>query len=101
MNVPTLEKRLETLRPYSVDEIFELSQKILPSSKLPTDFLNGLTENDKATCLLASIICWSVTGGTQVPRAMQLRLEQMNPEWSPDTFFSSLSKRLSSLPVKN
>ena len=73
MNVPTLEKRFETLRAYSVDEIFELSQEILPSSKLPTDFLNGLTENHKATCLLARIICWSVTGGTQVPRAMQLR----------------------------
>jgi hypothetical protein len=37
------------------------------------DFLNGLAEKDLATCLLASLICWSITGGTQVPRAMQLR----------------------------
>jgi hypothetical protein len=72
-DVPTLEKRLETLRAYSVEEISNLSDQILPSSKLPIDFLNGLAVKDKATCLLASLICWSVTGGTQVPRAMQLR----------------------------
>jgi hypothetical protein len=72
-DVPTLEKRLETLRAYSEADIFELSSLILPSSRLPTEFLIGLAEKDKATCLLASLICWYVTGGTQVPRAMQLR----------------------------
>ena len=72
-DVPTLEERLKTLCAYSAREIFDLSHLILPSSKLPTNFLNGLAEKDKATCLLASLICWSVTGGTQVPRAMQLR----------------------------
>jgi ATP-dependent helicase YprA (DUF1998 family) len=72
-DVPTLEKRLEALRAYTVEDIFELSDQILPSSRLPTDFLNGLAEKDKATCLLATLICWCVTGGTQVPRAMQLR----------------------------
>jgi ATP-dependent helicase YprA (DUF1998 family) len=71
--VPTLEKRLKTLRGYSKEDIFELSRQILPTSKLPTDFLIGLTEEDLAICLLATLICWFVTGGAQVPRAMQLR----------------------------
>ena len=61
------------MRGYSKEDIFELSFQILPTSRLPTDFLNGLTEEDMATCLLATLICWFVIGGTQVPRAMQLR----------------------------
>jgi len=56
-----------------VEDIFELSHRILPSLRLPTDFLNGLAEKDLATCLLVSLICWFVTGGTQVPWAMQLK----------------------------
>ena len=71
-DVPTLEKQLEALHAYSVEGIFKLSDQVLPS-RLPMDFLNGLAEKDKTTCLLATLICWCVTGGTQVPRAMQLR----------------------------
>ena len=70
--VPTLEERLKTLRGlgYSKEDILELFRQILPTSRLPlaTDFLNGLTEEDMATCLLVTLICWFVTGGTQVPR---------------------------------
>jgi hypothetical protein len=44
-DVPTLEKRLETLRAYTVEDIFELSDQVLPSSRLPSS--NGLS---KRTC---------------------------------------------------
>lgn len=68
-DVPTLGKRQE-----AVEEIFELYDQVLPSSRLPTDFLNGLAEkdSDKATCLLAIPICWYVTGGLSNVPAMQL-----------------------------
>jgi ATP-dependent helicase YprA (DUF1998 family) len=98
--VPTLEKRLETLRGYSVEEIIDLSHEILPSSKLPTEYLNGLAEKDKATCLLASLICWSVTGGTQVPRAMQLRAV-LADRHRKDTLISAGTGSGKTLPIAN
>jgi hypothetical protein len=51
-----------------------------PSSRLPTDFLNGLTEKDLA--------CWSVTEATQVPRAM---LVSSIPSISFSTVFEGVS----------
>ncbi|KAH9017400.1 P-loop containing nucleoside triphosphate hydrolase protein [Lactarius hengduanensis] len=42
--------------------------------RLPGSFLNTLDEDDKDICYRAALMCYSVTGSTQVPREMQLRV---------------------------
>ncbi|KAF8169075.1 hypothetical protein BJ912DRAFT_835350, partial [Pholiota molesta] len=36
-------------------------------------YLAELTDAERAICHRASVVCWSVTEGKQVPRKMQLR----------------------------
>ena len=43
------------------------------NDQLPQEYLAQLNELERIICLRASLICWSVTEGTQVPRIMQLR----------------------------
>jgi ATP-dependent helicase YprA (DUF1998 family) len=71
-DVPTLEVRLNEIRLLPPDEISCLS-KLLPLERLPFDYLNELSNDDRTTAYRACLLAWAVTGGTQVPRELQLR----------------------------
>lgn len=69
-----LQDRLQYLRTCSGKEITELSTSIIDlQTQLPQDYLAELTECERVICHRASVVCWSVTRGKQVPRKMQLR----------------------------
>ena len=50
-----------------------IQKPFLTLTLLPTTFLATLDDEARAICFRASLICYSVTRGTQVPREMQLR----------------------------
>jgi ATP-dependent helicase YprA (DUF1998 family) len=73
--VPCLAERLTQIRKYSPEDIIELVSRLELQllSKLPNDYLDSLDSKDRDICFLAALLCYCVTGGTQIPREMQLR----------------------------
>jgi len=73
--VPNLSERLETLRTCTVNYLEDLVLAIGSeiTSRLPTSYLGNLAITDRAICLRVCLICYSLTGSSQVPREMQLR----------------------------
>ncbi|KAF8221223.1 hypothetical protein L208DRAFT_1329412, partial [Tricholoma matsutake] len=43
-------------------------------SRMPTEYLSSLNDKDLTTAYRACLLAWNVTGGTQVPREMQLHV---------------------------
>jgi len=72
---PSLCEWLELLRKCSGDYLKDLVHSIGPDieGRMPKDFLDSLDVGDQVICFRASLICYGVTGSTQVPREMQLR----------------------------
>ena len=60
------------------DELNRLVSNLCLHERLPLSFLCTLDEGDKTICLRAVLICYSVTGSTQVPREMQLKVVLAN-----------------------
>jgi hypothetical protein len=71
---PTLDERLHVLRTLPSRDIAELATQVIPEDKVPVAYLADLNEKDRILCLRASLICMEVTGRTEIPREMQLRV---------------------------
>ena len=72
-SLPTLEKKLSTIRNCSAEDISDLVKDVIPQDRLPLQYLASLSTGDRTVCYQAVMICWTVTGSTMVPREMQLR----------------------------
>lgn len=73
-SVDTLQDRLSFIRQCPGPDILALCASIPELyDRLPQEYIAELQEPERIICLRASLICWSVTAGTQVPRKMQLR----------------------------
>ena len=72
-HVPMLQERLDEIRSLSAEDVHELVSTMLPLEKLPISYLATLGKDDKMTAYRASLLSWAVTGGTHVPRELQLR----------------------------
>ena len=72
-DVPMLEACLEAIRLLSSEEVQDLAVQVLPLDRLPLDYLHQLVDDDRTTAYRVSCLAWAVTGGTQVPRELQLR----------------------------
>ena len=74
-HVPTLSERLDKFRLIPLEDLFCLRviQDVIPSEKLPIPYLATLDDEDTTTAYRACLLAWAVTGGTQVPRELQLR----------------------------
>ena len=72
-NLPTLEAHLEAIRLLSSasEEVQDLALRVLPLDRLPLNYLHQLGD-DRTTAYRASCLAWAVTGGTLVPRELQL-----------------------------
>jgi len=70
---PTLEERLQMIREYSYVDLSEQISHLSLDDELPSPYLATLDDDDRATCFRATLLCHCVTGGTQVPREMQLK----------------------------
>jgi hypothetical protein len=71
-NVPTLKSCLNKICLLEFTELRQLVASVIPDSRLPWDYLDGLNNNDRAVAYCALMLAWAVTGGTQIPREMQL-----------------------------
>jgi len=72
-NTSSLPYILDRIRTLDASEINRLFYQLIPPSKIPTDYLQGLSGDDRLTARRASLLVWFVTGGTQVPCEAQLR----------------------------
>jgi hypothetical protein len=70
----TLDERLHVLRTLPSRDIAELARRVIPEDQVPVAYLADLSEKDRILCWRASLICMEVTGGTEIPREMQLRV---------------------------
>ena len=73
ITVPSLVEKLTEIRKYSSENVVEHISTLDLLSRLPTDFLNSLDDKDRVICFRASLLCYCVTNGAQIPREMQLR----------------------------
>ncbi|KAF8055761.1 P-loop containing nucleoside triphosphate hydrolase protein [Lyophyllum atratum] len=64
---------MQAIRLSTPSEIEALSSCIIPSEKLPTNYLAGLSADDRTIARRACLLAWAVTAGTQVPREIQLK----------------------------
>ena len=69
----SLADKLIDARNSSADRIKELISRLGLLSKLPGDFLDSLDDKDHVICFRATLLCYYVTDGAQIPREMQLR----------------------------
>src|SRR6266511_2037361 len=72
-SLPTLEKKLATIRKCSAEDISNLVKNVIPQDRLPLQYLAGLSTGDRTVCYHTTMICWTVTGSMMVPREMQLQ----------------------------
>ena len=70
-----LSEHLEELQTSSSDYLQDLVAKLGQDLQtwLLISFLDSLNEKDQSLCYCAILLCWAVTGATQVPREMQLK----------------------------
>lgn len=71
--VNTLEEHLDQLRLSSAEDIQLLLYNAINPERLPWVYLNALSNDDRITASRACLLAYAVTGGTQVPRELQLR----------------------------
>ena len=67
-------EHLEYIRTCPVLPLIQLVSNLRLHGRLPAAFLDTLDEGDKIICYRAALLCYSVTGSTQVPREMQLKV---------------------------
>ena len=67
-------EHLEYIRTCPVLSLVQLVSNLQLHGRLPVPFLNTLNEGDKIICYRAALLCYSVTGSTQVPREMQFKV---------------------------
>ncbi|KAH9007451.1 hypothetical protein EDB84DRAFT_1572865 [Lactarius hengduanensis] len=73
-----LRDHLQFLRTCPGDDLERLILNLELCSRLPVSFLEALDEDDRLICYRAALICYSVTGSTQVPREMQFKVVLAN-----------------------
>ncbi|KAF8166050.1 P-loop containing nucleoside triphosphate hydrolase protein [Pholiota molesta] len=72
--IPETIPTLQEIRTCSEADIISICSSITElDSQLPHDYLAEIDDNERVICLRASLICWKVTQGKQVPRKMQLQ----------------------------
>jgi hypothetical protein len=72
--IPETIPTLQEIRTCSPADIISICSSITElDSQLPHDYLAEIDDNERVICLRASLICWRVTQGKQVPRKMQLQ----------------------------
>ncbi|KAF8221563.1 P-loop containing nucleoside triphosphate hydrolase protein [Tricholoma matsutake] len=71
-SVPTLEEYLDYVCLASGDEIIYLLSNSIDVNKLLRTYLEELQQDDKITASRTCLLSWAVTGGTHVPRELQL-----------------------------
>jgi len=69
----TLDNRLRTIRECSIETLESILSNLSLTNRLPAAYLSQLDEVDLTICFRATLLCYFVTLGTQVPREMQLK----------------------------
>jgi len=69
----TLDSRLKTIRECSLETLESILFNLSLTTRLPAAYLSQLDKVDRTICFRATLLCYFVTQGTQVPREMQLK----------------------------
>jgi len=69
----TLDSRLKTIRECSLETLESILSNLSLTNRLPAAYLSQLDEVDQTICFRATLLCYFVTQGTQVPCEMQLK----------------------------
>ena len=77
-DTPSLNEKLSVFRTCPAEEIGRLVSNGIPHERLPAQYLQSLSKEDRTVCFRASMICWTISGSTMVPREMQLRVVLAN-----------------------
>ena len=72
--VPTLYEKLHYFRNCSSEDILSLVTTVIPQDRLPIQYFESLSNEDRTVCYQAAMICWASTLSTMVPREMQFRV---------------------------
>jgi len=62
-----LEKKLESMHNSSAEDISHLVTAVIPQDRLPLQYLESLSTDDRTVCYHTAMICWIVTGSSIVP----------------------------------
>ena len=75
-SAPTLhvDEQLDYFRNCSPGDFSDLVNAVIPEDRLPLQYLESLSNEDRTICYRAAMICWAVTKTTIVPREMQFRV---------------------------
>ena len=73
-HVPSLDEQLNYFRKCSPEDISGLVTLVISEDRLPLQYLESLSYEDRTICYRAAMICWAVTQSTIVPREMQFRV---------------------------
>ena len=68
-----LKKKLESMHNCSAEDISHLVTAVIPQDRLPLQYLESLSTDNRTVCYRTAMICWIVTGSSIVPREMQFR----------------------------
>ena len=71
---PTLYEKLHYFRNCSSEDILSLVTAVIPQDRLPIQYFESLSNEDRTVCYRAAMICWASTLSTMVPREMQFRV---------------------------
>jgi hypothetical protein len=74
----SLPERLSFLWTCSGNVLYQLVSDLCLCECLLVSFIDALDEDDQTICYQAALICYGITGSTQVPREMQLRVVLAN-----------------------
>jgi hypothetical protein len=73
-HIPSLDEKLNYFRKCSQEDILGLVTAVVSKDRLPHQYLESLSNEDRTICYRAAMICWAVTQSTIVPREMQFRV---------------------------
>ncbi len=95
-----LSEHLKELRTCSSSYLQELVTKLGQDlqTRLPVAFLDSLNEKDWSLCCRSILLCWAVTGATQVPREMQLKAV-LADQHGKDSLVSACTGSGKTLPI--
>jgi len=71
-DTPSLNEKLSVFKTCPAEEIGRLVSN--GHDRLPAQYLQSLSKEDRTVCFRALMICWTISGSTMVPREMQLRV---------------------------
>jgi ATP-dependent helicase YprA (DUF1998 family) len=68
-----LEAEITAIRALPVDKLPDYTRNVIPNDRMPSPaFMESLSPSETTDTLLACLLVWTLSGGTEVPREFQI-----------------------------